>query len=209
MGAGKSTALAALAAARRGRALQRRGRPRALRRRAGCATRSSSAGARRSRRRRGRPLSASPQRAFADRRGPRVARGAAVAARRRADAAWLARARRLRAAPPPRAAVVEVPLLFEAGLRALYDATIAVVADERAAQRAGRRARPCAGRRARRAPALAGGEGATRDLRRAQRWHRGGSRARTVGGSCQAWKMSRRSAWHRSRRSLSSDCSWG
>jgi dephospho-CoA kinase len=32
--------------------------------------------------------------------------------------------------PPPRAAVVETPLLFEAGLEGLYDATIAVVADE-------------------------------------------------------------------------------
>ena len=32
--------------------------------------------------------------------------------------------------PPPRAAVVETPLLFEAGLERAYDATIAVVADE-------------------------------------------------------------------------------
>ncbi len=32
--------------------------------------------------------------------------------------------------PPPRAAVVETPLLFEAGMEAAYDATIAVVADE-------------------------------------------------------------------------------
>ena len=42
--------------------------------------------------------------------------------------------------PRPRAAVVEVPLLFEAGLEGLYDATIAVVSEEalrreRAAQR--------------------------------------------------------------------------
>jgi dephospho-CoA kinase len=35
-----------------------------------------------------------------------------------------------RADPPPRAAVVETPLLFEAGLEDAYDATIAVVADE-------------------------------------------------------------------------------
>jgi dephospho-CoA kinase len=34
------------------------------------------------------------------------------------------------AAPPPRAAVVEVPLLFEAGMAPMFDATIAVVADE-------------------------------------------------------------------------------
>jgi dephospho-CoA kinase len=32
--------------------------------------------------------------------------------------------------PPPAAAVVETPLLFEAGMDAIYDATIAVVADE-------------------------------------------------------------------------------
>lgn len=32
--------------------------------------------------------------------------------------------------PPPRAAVVEVPLLFEAGMQNAFDATIAVVADE-------------------------------------------------------------------------------
>jgi dephospho-CoA kinase len=35
-----------------------------------------------------------------------------------------------RAAPPPRAAVVEVPLLFESGMEAVFDSTIAVVADE-------------------------------------------------------------------------------
>ena len=44
-------------------------------------------------------------------------------------AAWLERVRAQD--PPPRAAVVEVPLLFEAGLENAYDATIAVVADER------------------------------------------------------------------------------
>jgi dephospho-CoA kinase len=32
--------------------------------------------------------------------------------------------------PPPAAAVVETPLLFEAGMEGIYDATIAVVADE-------------------------------------------------------------------------------
>lgn len=44
------------------------------------------------------------------------------------------------AEPPPRAAVVETPLLFEAGLEAMYDATIAVVAPEevRAARAAAR-----------------------------------------------------------------------
>jgi dephospho-CoA kinase len=50
------------------------------------------------------------------------------------------RERALAMDPPPRAAVVETPLLFEAGMDKAYDATIAVVADEdiraqRAAQR--------------------------------------------------------------------------
>jgi dephospho-CoA kinase len=43
-------------------------------------------------------------------------------------AGWLEQVRARR--PPPRAAVVEVPLLFEAGLDTVYDATIAVVAAE-------------------------------------------------------------------------------
>jgi dephospho-CoA kinase len=43
-------------------------------------------------------------------------------------AEWLERARSRRPAPP--AAVVEVPLLFEAGLEGIYDATIAVLAAE-------------------------------------------------------------------------------
>ncbi len=34
------------------------------------------------------------------------------------------------AAPPPRAAVVEVPLLFESGMEQAFDATIAVITDE-------------------------------------------------------------------------------
>jgi dephospho-CoA kinase len=47
-------------------------------------------------------------------------------------AAWLteARAEPPAGVPRPRAAVVEVPLLFEAGQEAIYDATIAVVSDE-------------------------------------------------------------------------------
>jgi dephospho-CoA kinase len=47
-------------------------------------------------------------------------------------AAWLSKARAARAgdAEAPHAAIVEVPLLFEAGLEGLYDATIAVVSDE-------------------------------------------------------------------------------
>jgi dephospho-CoA kinase len=44
------------------------------------------------------------------------------------------------ASPPPRAAVVEVPLLFESGMEAAFDATIAVVASEELrASRAGAR----------------------------------------------------------------------
>jgi len=50
---------------------------------------------------------------------PRVGRRV-VAFREEADAAD----------PPPPAAVVETPLLFEAGMEGAYDATIAVVADE-------------------------------------------------------------------------------
>jgi dephospho-CoA kinase len=43
-------------------------------------------------------------------------------------AAWLTEVRARR--PAPRAAVVEVPLLFEAGMEGAYDATIAVIAEE-------------------------------------------------------------------------------
>jgi dephospho-CoA kinase len=43
-------------------------------------------------------------------------------------AAWLESVRALR--PAPRAAVVEVPLLFEAGMEGGFDATIAVIAQE-------------------------------------------------------------------------------
>src|SRR5215218_7125030 len=37
--------------------------------------------------------------------------------------------------PPPRAAVVEVPLLFESGMEGVFDHTIAVVADEEVRER--------------------------------------------------------------------------
>jgi dephospho-CoA kinase len=52
-------------------------------------------------------------------------------------AGWLEQVRAQQ--PPPRAAIVETPLLFEAGMEGIYDATIAVVADEKA-----RRARAAA-----------------------------------------------------------------
>lgn len=53
-------------------------------------------------------------------------------------AAWLEHVRALR--PAPRAAVVEVPLLFEAGMESGFDATIAVIAaeDTRGERAAGR-----------------------------------------------------------------------
>jgi dephospho-CoA kinase len=43
---------------------------------------------------------------------------------------WAFRVEQEAADPPPKAAVVETPLLFEAGMDGIYDATIAVVADE-------------------------------------------------------------------------------
>jgi len=55
------------------------------------------------------------------------------------------------AAPPPCAAVVETPLLFEAGMDGIYDATIAVVAPEEVrAARAAARGHEAADERARR-----------------------------------------------------------
>jgi dephospho-CoA kinase len=83
--------------------------------------------------------SAVAQRAFADPEDRRWLEGVVwplVGAR---VAGWLEQARA--ADPAPRAAVVEVPLLFEAGLEALYDATIAVISEETVrAQRAAARA---------------------------------------------------------------------
>jgi dephospho-CoA kinase len=72
--------------------------------------------------------SAVAQRAFADPQDRQWLEGQVwplVGAR---VARWLERARV--ADPAPRAAVVEVPLLFEAGLEGAYDATIAVVSEE-------------------------------------------------------------------------------
>jgi len=80
--------------------------------------------------------SAVAQRAFADPQDRQWLEGVVwpmVGAR---VAGWLEHARTQE--PAPRAAVVEVPLLFEAGLEAAYDATIAVIAEE--AVRAGRAA---------------------------------------------------------------------
>jgi dephospho-CoA kinase len=66
-------------------------------------------------------------------------------------AAWLTevRAGTSRSGTHPRAAVVEVPLLFEAGLEGLYDATIAVISEESLRQeRAARRGHALAEERA-------------------------------------------------------------
>ena len=135
-------------AARRGGALERRGRPRALR---------------------GRPqLRDAVVARFGEDVAPggvvdRAARGASARSRaprtapgsRACCGRWSARASRVAAArcaprsPAPRAAVVEVPLLFEAGIEGLYDATIAVVADEDAAPRARRAPRARVAGRAR------------------------------------------------------------
>src|SRR5438045_3633731 len=45
-------------------------------------------------------------------------------------ATWLADVRDQAAGTRPRAAIVEIPLLFEAGMEGVYDATIAVVSGE-------------------------------------------------------------------------------
>lgn len=50
-----------------------------------------------------------------------------------AVAAWREHVEQLE--PPPRAAVVEVPLLFESGMDEVFDATIAVIADEAVRER--------------------------------------------------------------------------
>jgi dephospho-CoA kinase len=77
--------------------------------------------------------------------------------------------------PRPRAAVVEVPLLFEAGMEEVFDATVAVVADEALrAERAGGRGHAALEERgtrqlsqeekARRADHVAVNDGSLRDL---------------------------------------------
>ena len=83
---------------------------------------------------------------------------------------------------PPRAAVVEVPLLFEAGLDDLYDATIAVVSEERLRrERAAGRGHALADERS--ARQLSQEEKARRaTFVVQQRRQRGGSRAPAVGG---------------------------
>jgi dephospho-CoA kinase len=94
-------------------------------------------------------------------------------------AAWLeeVRAEWDDVSPSPRAAVVEVPLLFEAGMEQLYDATVAVVAEEQARrERADERGHALADERlarqlsqeekARRATFVIHNDGTEEDLRR-------------------------------------------
>ena len=115
--------------------------------------------------------------------GPRVARAAALAARR-AQALGVARPGWRRPTSLRLLAVVETPLLFEAGMEDFYDFTIAVVADEAVrAERAGR-ARSPGGGRARGQAAEPGGEVAACDLHGPQRRHARGVEVRVVQGPC-------------------------
>jgi dephospho-CoA kinase len=68
------------------------------------------------------------ERAFADERERAWLEGAIWPLVGERVVVWLEQARAMR--PAPRAAVIEVPLLFEAGMEGMYDATIAVVAGE-------------------------------------------------------------------------------
>ena len=87
------------------------------------------------------------QRAFADERDRAWLEGVIWPLVGERIAVWLEAARVRR--PAPRAAVVEVPLLFEAGMEGSYDATIAVVASEQLReQRAAGRGHALAGERA-------------------------------------------------------------
>jgi dephospho-CoA kinase len=90
-------------------------------------------------------------------------------------AGWLEHVRALR--PAPKAAVVEVPLLFEAGMERGFDATIAVIAEEQMRQqRADGRGHALAGERAarqlsqgekaQRATFVVHNDGSVEDLRR-------------------------------------------
>ncbi len=140
MGAGKSTALKALARAWRAGALDRRGRARAVRREPGQAMRSSSAGARRWRLAESStapPIAASGVRER--RTGAQVAGGPVVAARRRAHGR-VARARARVASRRPRRPSWRCRCCSRPAWTSGFDATIAVIARGGHASRA-RRAR--------------------------------------------------------------------
>ena len=74
-------------------------------------------------------------------------------------------------------AVVEVPLLFEAGLEDAFDATVSVIAADGTRARRARRAWDRAARGPERPPALPGGEGRPSHSRDPQRRHARGARA--------------------------------
>ena len=96
-------------------------------------------------------------------------------------ASWLERARSLD--PPPRAAVVEVPLLFEAGLQDGLRRHHRRARRRVPAPLPGRHSRAGAARGARRPPAQPAGEGGPRYLRGAQRRDGRGSVPPAVGGA--------------------------
>jgi len=73
------------------------------------------------------------RRAFADEEGPAWLEGTIWPMVGERISSWLQQTLALR--PAPRAAVIEVPLLFEAGMEGMYDATIAVVASEELRER--------------------------------------------------------------------------
>ena len=188
--AGKSEALAAFERLGRGDDLQRRGRPRAARLRAAAAAGWSSAGAPRwrpdgevDRDRVGEIVFADPERAG-------LAGGAAPPAGRRADR----RLARRRCRRTTEIAVVEVPLLFEAGMEGVFDATVAVVtADE--VRRARAEARGHALVEEREARQLAQEEKAARaDARDRERRHASRTRAGAVRPGREAAGMRRSEA---------------
>ena len=173
LGAGKSTALAALGAPRRGDDLDRRGRARALRDAPRCATRSSRAGARTSR-----PGGAVDRSAIARarvRRRRRSARGSRACSGRGSASASRRGARRSPAPSRRRRSPSSRPrCCSRRAWTRIYDATIAVVADEDVRrERAAARGHHAVDERAAR-QLSAGGEGGPRDVRgRKQRDGRG------------------------------------
>ena len=139
IGAGKSTALAALRAPRRRGALHRRGRARALRERRGPARRDRAVGPGGRTRRASSTARRSPR---GRSRRRRTGAGSRSCSGRSSARGWRRGGRRRRRPPTRRrrALVVEVPLLFESGMEAAFDATIAVSPTTRSAgRRAGAR----------------------------------------------------------------------
>ena len=167
-------------------------------RRLTCATRSSRAGARTSR-----PAASSiapPSRRGRSRRPP-SAPGWRASSGRASVRASPPGAQRSRARDPlPPAAVVETPLLFEAGLEGGYDATIAVVADEEL-RRQRAHARGHVGVDERAARQLPQEEkAAPGDVHGRQRRHRRAARARAVRRAREVMRRHERPPDHDARR---------